>query len=227
LKGESELDRWVADYALTIPNTGGGYLYFSPSYHFKSRLMTEKIVRGLKEGKRMLTIGTGLTYLERLLIRRFDIDHKNLILGDISLRGVPEELQFYQFDMLGEWPNFDCKFDYIIFPESLCSLVDIYSILQGKFKSNPSDVISKRASEVLINALENLNDDGQIRANGYGDKSRFIRGFGRVQERFDSTRLQFNGRLMIVEKWNQNTLVRHRNVFKLSSQISLKNASVA
>lgn len=101
--------------------TYNNYFYFPGSHFFEYGAIDGQMVDSLRCGAKMLSVGSGDGHLERLLRDGFGVSSENIVVSDIvvdpALKG--EDFDYFQFDMLGEWPDFNEKFDYILFPESL------------------------------------------------------------------------------------------------------------
>ncbi len=97
------------------------YFYFSGIWHIENGLVTSRIIRNLQDGASMLSVGTGDGHLERLLIQGFSVPKENIHVADKALDKKVKEYGFrdYEFDMIGEWPDLNKDYDYIVFPESL------------------------------------------------------------------------------------------------------------
>jgi hypothetical protein len=133
------------------------HFYFSPSWHFRSGLMTKEIVEDIKDnGKLMLSIGSGSGALERFLVNQLGIGRNQITLSDKS-PVMPEEFDSYIFDMFKEWPNFGKKFDYVIFPESV--------LLNVRYEYSPA----RQAGlyHIIEKSLATMKSFGQIRMNGH------------------------------------------------------------
>lgn len=96
------------------------YFYFSPLTYFRNELVDEQMINDLKTDKRMLSVGAGRADLERVLEEGYGIPANHITIADIRLHSKARQTSFpmHEFDMKKEWPKFDAKFDYIIFPES-------------------------------------------------------------------------------------------------------------
>ncbi|MDO8655640.1 MAG: hypothetical protein Q7K45_00240, partial [Nanoarchaeota archaeon] len=144
----------------------GVYFIFAPSHHFRPQkpLMTEEIVTDLKETKkRILSVGYGPAYLERLLVSRLGVKPEQITLADISDEYALDGFEFYQFDMHQDWPNFGKRFDYVLFPES--------PLINFNFSGDMdhlSTTLRQRDREnglyrLLVRSLNVLNSPGQAR----------------------------------------------------------------
>lgn len=141
------------------------YSFFSPSHHFHPSmpLMTEEIVSDLRDNKkRLLSIGCGPAYLERLLIARLRIKPEQITLADISEDFSQPEFEFYNFDMHKDWPNMNKTFDYIIFPESPAINMHFSGADYGDDEIRQPDR-EKGLFKLLVRSLKVLNSLGQAR----------------------------------------------------------------
>ncbi len=154
------------DHNEHIPRFDGSYIMFAPSHHFRpaSSLMTKELVDDLSEnGKKILSVGCGPAYLERLLVSRLGVDKDQITLADISSEYVPEGFRFYQFDMHKDWPSFDRTYDYVLFPESVLLNVN-FSSKRGCFIGLHRQPERERGlSNILYRSLSVLNKPGQVR----------------------------------------------------------------
>lgn len=160
---------------------GLGYAAFPPSWHFRSGLITEQMVKDLIENqKTLLSVGAGPAHLERLLVE-LGVNRKNIVLADKFTEFIPEGFARYRFDMFGRWPDFREIFDYIIFPQSIFLPVGVsvpsgtvvpignewdeieYNFKQGKKQYDITD--QDLFKPFLINCLKYLEAGGQIRGN--------------------------------------------------------------
>ena len=69
--------------------------------------------------RQMLSVGTGTGTLEKFMVERLGLSVAQITVSDIKERLLPEGFVSRGFDMHSGWPNFDRKFDYVIFPESV------------------------------------------------------------------------------------------------------------
>ncbi len=97
------------------------YIYFSALWYIESEIITPDMVASLQQDATMLSVGCGEGHLERLLHKGFNIPKKNISTSDLYLDQKINQagFQHYIFDLTKSWPNFNQKFDYILFPESL------------------------------------------------------------------------------------------------------------
>ena len=135
---------------------GNIYFYWAPSWHFKSELMTDEVVRNLvsDDSKKLLSMGSGPAHLERLLTK-LGVKKENITLVDIDPRDVPPDFTSKIFDMYGEWADLgDELYDLIIFPESVLPYT--------KFKNDEEKIIDG-AYKLIMSALSHLKPGGTIR----------------------------------------------------------------
>lgn len=97
-------------------------IYFSGPLYLKDGFVDAQMIARLQAGARMLSVGVGEGHLERLLALGFGIPQEQMSIADnhrfhpkMRASGFPE----YSFDMTKEWPKFEERFDYVLFPESL------------------------------------------------------------------------------------------------------------
>lgn len=139
------------------------YFYFSPSHHVRTGLLTQSDIVDFKsnEFKKILSVGSGPAYLERLLVK-LGIHQDNIILADVNAIHLPKNFKNKIFDMYEDWPEFgDEKFDLIIFPESA---------IFGKIGDIDPEKEHQKFQETLYKlisfAFKNLVVGGEIRING-------------------------------------------------------------
>lgn len=181
------------EYAVPIKNPLSQYFEFTPSHHFRSQLITETILDNLKKSdKTLLSVGCGSAYLERLLAI-MGVDKRKITLGDKYPENTPPGFEFYPFDMHDKWPNFGRIFDYVIFPESLCSLVRC-----------KNEEYFERMAGLLSNSFQNIKPGGEVRFDGYGEGEKFREIFRKsaesVKTQYPNARLMFRRNLMIAKK---------------------------
>lgn len=156
---------------------GGKWAYFAPSYSFNSGLIDESVLNDLftNTSSNILSVGSGSPYLEKLLLAIGAVTKENLVISDIDPKDLTEDLNRVVFDMNGQWPNFDRKFNLIIFPESLCGVSDAndsedyYDFVENKYPWS-DEKIKKSANmaylgvyNVIKKAIKHLASHGQIR----------------------------------------------------------------
>jgi len=144
----------------------GKQFFFGPSHHFEpsTPLMTEEIVDDLKENKKkLLSVGCGPAYLERLLVSKLGVKPKNITLADISDKYVLNGFEFYKFDMHKDWPNLGKTFDYIIFPESPLINVNFSGNRDHSFKTFRQPDREEGLYRLLVRSLNVLNSPGNVR----------------------------------------------------------------
>ncbi len=171
-------DKKIQEGELYDVHSKGQYTYFTARWYLKRGILDSSMITGLRKGKRMLSVGVGPGILEKTLLA-LSVPSENIDVADITLHPEIKEAPFrkFEFDLTREWPNFRRKYDYILFPESLCieklkrtSEKEFEEYLQY-LEENKKD-ISLRTSravfvlEIIKNAVKNLNLDGQIRIAG-------------------------------------------------------------
>ena len=131
------------------------YKYYYAHKYFLNRLIDVNMVSRLRKGANMLSIGTGPGHLERTLLT-FSVPAKNIDIADIKLHSHIENSPFrkFEFDMSKQWPDFQRKYDYILFPES----IQYYS----QNTTNYGEYIDGML-KVIKQAHNNLNKNGEIR----------------------------------------------------------------
>lgn len=171
----------------------GRYCYFSPSWHFKRKLVTSDILKDLRQNnKRILSVGSGPAYLERFLVRHFSIKPGQIVLSDIHDKNIPEGFEKYIFDMNGKWPEFKDTFDYVIFPESFTAISTI---------ANTGGEIKKCLLYIFNNALRVTNPGGQIRGDGHCQIPEYIETVENfLQVTYPGTKIDYTGSLVVVKK---------------------------
>ncbi len=173
------------DYILTHP--GAEHSYFSPYYHFIKGLVSEELVEELKSqpDTKILSVGAGPAYLEQLLVS-MGIDRERFVLSDMDSQVLPEEFKRFSFDMYSAWPRNLGKFFLILFPES----VRIHS-------GNPPAVFE----DLLRQALDSLEEGGEIRMDGHGQNSKVTDRIKlHLTEEGYAIDIQNDGKLLIVTK---------------------------
>lgn len=146
----------------------GKYFFFAPSYHFRPSkpLLTKEIISDLRDNKKkILSVGRGPAYLERLLISRLGIRPEQIALANISNKHIP--CKSYEFDMHRDWPNLEETFDYVIFPES--AGINGFSG-ELDYSSNRIRQPNRESAlyRLLVRSLNVLNSHGQIRLTPAG-----------------------------------------------------------
>lgn len=137
------------------------FFFFRPSHHIAAGLINPGIISDLQQtNHQLLSVGAGPALLEQLLTRRFGINSTAITLADINREKIPNNFNFHQFDMFGEWPETLGKFEYIIFPQALIAI-------SNKPSSSWGDALSK----LFSNALDHLDEGGQIRLTGMSPQS--------------------------------------------------------
>lgn len=186
-----------------IPQYDGGNVIFAPSHHFRTTnpLMTEEIVADLRDNhKRLLSVGCGPAYLERLLVSRLGVKSKQITLADISNEHVPDGFEFYKFDMHQNWPNIGNTFDYVIFPES--PLINVKFSSETNFSSGEIRQPNRERGlyNLLTRSLNVLNSPGQARLTcGVAD---FVKEpvKAKIESEFPNVKMHYSGELTYVTK---------------------------
>ena len=181
------------------------YTNFAPSHHFRPEipLMTEKIVADLREKqKRLLSVGCGLSYLERLLASRLGVKPEQISLADITRDHVPPGFEFYQFDMHEEWPRLNGTFDYVIFPES--TLINQFPSFNENVHPSSGRLRQPEREDGLYNllrrALNVLNPQGQVRLTDATADFVKSRVKSRIDSEFPNVTMGYSGDLAYVIK---------------------------
>ncbi len=114
-------EQHIGIYTLEDTQENRKYAYFSALWYIESKIITPDMITSLQKDATMLSVGSGEAHLERLLTAGFNIPTKNITTSDLYLNEKIEQVGFqhYIFDMTKQWPSFNQKFDYILFPESL------------------------------------------------------------------------------------------------------------
>jgi len=135
---------------------GRSDFFFGPSWHFHTRLLTEGIVKDIRENDRMLlSVGAGPSYLERYLVKRMGVRQEMITLADCD-RIMPAGFAYHIFDMHQQWPDIGRRYDYIIFPES--------ALINHRFKTDKGR--QDGLYHLIYQSLLNIKPDGQMRMNG-------------------------------------------------------------
>lgn len=132
--------------------------------HLDSGLADKEIIAGLINGKSLLSVGSGTAVFERFL-ERLGTRPENITLG-----GAYEDDKFdlYDFNIFGRWPTFqEKKFDYVLFPGSLAQVSRYDS--ECNFEERELLVMG-----ALRSAFLRLNEEGEIRADGFSAVSSYI-----------------------------------------------------
>lgn len=146
IQGESEMD--------------SKYYYHLASRAFKNNTVNPNMISRLRKGAKMLSVGTGPGHLERTLLR-FGIPFENIDVSDITIHPRIARYPFrkHTFDMRRPWPEFQEKYDYIIFPDSInCAthidvgFISIYDV--------------NLAKRIISSAYNLLKEQGEIRISG-------------------------------------------------------------
>jgi len=143
---------------------------YRPSHHIESGLLTVEDIERLRNGKRLLSIGSFPAYLERVLVA-CGVPAENIVVTDVNpaLAELELPMEHVVFDCTKAWPDLG-MFDVIIFPESLC--IALTDTMKGEDLPQTNDAFPTDAREaellahVMKEALRRLNSGGVIRANG-------------------------------------------------------------
>lgn len=168
----------IQDGELYDVNSKRRYASFTAKWYLKQGILDSNVVTGLRKGKKMLSVGVGPGILEKTLLA-LSVPPENIDVTDITLHPEIQKAPFrkFEFDLTEEWPNFGRKYDYILFPESLC-FEKLYRVSEEEneeylkyLRENKKDTSLRtfRAElvlEIIKNAAKNLNPDGQIRIAG-------------------------------------------------------------
>jgi len=131
------------------------YHSFSPADHVDGGLVTPDILRRLKQGACVLSVGCGHAHLERLLIKLTGLSKDSIVLSDLLLEPSLTRRGFStaQFDMTRQWPDFGRDFDYILF------LGSFGMALPEKNQGNGLQI----AAHIIKQAALHLQRGGEIR----------------------------------------------------------------
>lgn len=141
------------------------HIYFAPNYHFKYGLVSESDIERFSHDKtkKLLSIGSGAAYLERLLVE-LGVPKENVVLSDIVQEALPKNFKTKVFDKQGDWAELgEEKFDLIIFPASalLNDEPDEYSWEQS-LKHRIQGLY-----HLLSKSLDHLNERGVVRLDAH------------------------------------------------------------
>ena len=138
------------------------WAFFSPHFYAENpAILTKDLVKKLQNKGELLSLGSGLAYLEQFLVKAYNVPVKNITLCDISADYIPENFDFFKFNMNKEWPQFSKKFDYIIFPESIFFCSVPLEETGDNYKRNAS-----MFTHIMNESLMRLKPDGEIRMKG-------------------------------------------------------------
>ncbi|MDF2378800.1 MAG: hypothetical protein P1V18_01065 [Candidatus Gracilibacteria bacterium] len=104
-----------------------GYFAFSAKHYLETGFLDAEDIQHLRvPGTQMLSVGSGPAHFERFLHRAYGVPYQNMTLSDIHQHSRTKNFPspFVCFDMTKDWPDFEQQFDYILFPESLVSLMN-------------------------------------------------------------------------------------------------------
>jgi hypothetical protein len=138
---------------------GVNYFYFAPSWHIEAGLLTENDIELLRrdETRKLLSVGAGAAHLERLLVK-MGVAQESIFLVDENASTMPPEFERMEFDMYGQWPDFERKrFDRIIFPESV--------LLNVRFRKHAERRNGLR--HIIASSLPLLTQEGVMCADGH------------------------------------------------------------
>lgn len=196
----------IIDELEHIPQYDEGYVVFAPSHHFRtlSPLMTKDIVADLIDNKkRVLSVGCGPAYLERLLVSRLGIRAAQITLADISDKYVPAGFEFHQFNMHQDWPNLGKHFDYVIFPESPLINVNFSGDMDISSATIRQPNREGGLYRLLTRSLNVLDFPGQTRLTcGVTDFVKYpVK--KRIEAEFPNVKMHYSGELTYVtKKWD-------------------------
>lgn len=150
----------LEDHENPTPDSKNKYFYFPALFYFKNNSIDYKLIKDLKNGKKLLSVGTGDAKLEQLLNKGFEIPTENITISDIELDKETKKLSFkkFQFDMQTNWENINQKFDYIIFPQSMMVALINKGYINSIINSIPYEKIKNK---ILKNKIK-LEDETQI-----------------------------------------------------------------
>jgi hypothetical protein len=167
---------------ISRPFDESGPFQFAPSVHFKNRLITGQDIDGfiLDKEKKILSLGSGQAYLERLLVG-LGVSKEAITVSDQNKDILPEEgFQQVVFNFNQQWPDFaGQQFDLIIAGDSI--------MLESNLES------LGRKQEYLFNALRsafsNLKPGGEIRFDDHFQEEEF---FDDVNKKLESDGILFD-----------------------------------
>lgn len=165
------------------------YVYFAPSWHFRSGLLSKALVDDIRDNNRqILSVGSGKAYLERFLVEKLGIKNGQITLSD-NQEVMPDDFRQFIFDMHSTWPSFGINFDYVLFPES--------NLLNARYNGNPQ----RQAGlyHLISNSLNTMNPTGQIRINGCFQTEENVRAVEvRLKRRREDLKLEYNQNLLVI-----------------------------
>jgi hypothetical protein len=96
------------------------WIFFAPHFYAETpAIIKENLITKLQGNGQLLSMGSGPAYLEQFLVQAYNIPIENITLSDIDDKYTPKDFNFKKFNMHRDWPKFDKRFDYIIYPESI------------------------------------------------------------------------------------------------------------
>lgn len=143
---------------------------YRPSHHIESGLLTVEDIEGLRQEKRLLSVGAFPAYLERVL-SAMGVPAENMVVTDVNpaLTELSLPMKSVVFDCTKKWPDLG-MFDVIMFPESLCIALTDRLKSENIPQTDDAFPTDGREAELLVHimqeSLARLNPDGVIRANG-------------------------------------------------------------
>jgi hypothetical protein len=147
---------------IEYPDREYPWVLFAPHFYAqRPAVLTENLIRKLQTDGTMLSIGSGPAHLEQFLVKAYDVPVRNITLCDRSSDYVPEGFDFQKFNMRKSWPEFDKKFDYIIFPESL-----FFGNISVELHKEYYDLKVDIFHHIMTESLTRLKSDGEIRMKG-------------------------------------------------------------
>ena len=136
--------------------------YFTPSHHFRQRLIDKDVLARLQDGENLLSFGSGKAYLERLIVEGFLVNPNQIVLSDKNIQDLPKGFEGHQIDMHKQWPNFRRKFTYAIFPECFTSLL---AFDRGLPESNSQ--LNEATITLIKRCFDILEEYGEVRIDGH------------------------------------------------------------
>ncbi len=223
-------DKKIQDGELYDVNSKRQYSSFTAKWYLKQGILDSSMVTGLRKGKKMLSVGVGPGILEKTLLA-LSVPPENIDVTDITLRPEIQKSPFrkFEFDLTEEWPNFGRKYDYVLFPESLC-IEKLLRVSEEEnedylkyLRENKKDISLRtfRAElvlEIIKNAAKNLNPDGQIRIAGLflrAPELKFVLSeLGKLFPDMRSKVLQFNESIpncyLTLQFWDIPVIIRRK-----------------
>ncbi|GEM_PF-4234219 len=161
-------------------NDSGAYIYFGPSHHFWSGLMTPEIVERFKADRnlKMLSVASGPAYIEQFMTH-LGVATDQMVLSDINPNSLPKNYTTKTFNMWDKWPDFSKEgpFDLIVIPENYPKLTRESQHFHPEVptsEENFDEHASQSLNILLDSAFGHLKPGGEIRISGgvvgYTDK---------------------------------------------------------